>query len=87
MEKVIEQDDDKNSNSQVCWRSLRKLILSNLPELRFMCSGEALCDSVQTIGIWSCSMLERFPISLWVENYAQKLKSPCSLKEVSGDRS
>lgn len=87
LEKVIEQDDDENSNPQVCWRSLRKLILSNLPELRFMYSGEAQCDFVQTIGIWSCCKLERFPISLWVENYAQKLKSPCSLKEVSGDRS
>ncbi|KAJ4718729.1 Disease resistance protein [Melia azedarach] len=81
LEKII---DDSNRN--IGWQKLRKLTLYNLPKLRFMNQGETTSHSMQEIGIWKCSKLEKFPISLWLD-HRQKLTSPPSLKEVRGDRS
>ncbi|KAJ4718727.1 Disease resistance protein [Melia azedarach] len=81
LEKVID-----TSTGNIGWRRLRKLTLCNLPKLRFMNQGETTSHSMQEIGIWKCSKLEKFPISLWLD-HRQRLASPPCLKEIRGDKS
>ncbi|KAJ4718728.1 Disease resistance protein [Melia azedarach] len=81
LEKVIDA-----STGNIGWRRLRKLTLCNLPKLRFMNQGETTSHSMQEIGIWKCSKLEKFPISLWLD-HRQRLTSPTCLKEIRGDKS
>ncbi|KAJ4718735.1 Disease resistance protein [Melia azedarach] len=81
LEKLI---DDSTCN--IGWRRLRKLTLYDLPKLRFMYRGEITSHSMQEIGIWECSKLEKFPISLLLDQ-RQKLTSPPCLKEIRGDTS
>ncbi|GKV02989.1 hypothetical protein SLEP1_g15358 [Rubroshorea leprosula] len=74
VEEIIEVDDEKetittvanNETIRLDLPNLRKLRLMELPKLKsiFTTRGVMVCDSLQSIEIYDCPMLNRFPLSL-----------------------
>ncbi|KAF2318798.1 hypothetical protein GH714_010775 [Hevea brasiliensis] len=50
---------------------LRMVKLFDLPELKSICSGEIVCDSLETIKVWNCLKLERIALSLFLRDHSQ----------------
>ncbi|KAJ4718731.1 Disease resistance protein [Melia azedarach] len=83
--KLIEKDSSTDV-LRITWCRLRKLTLLNLPQLQFVSDDGIYTASLEEIGIWNCPRLQKFPISMRLEDN-QNLKDPQSLNRIRGDDS
>ncbi|KAL2531069.1 putative disease resistance protein [Forsythia ovata] len=66
IEEIIGDEDDDgspviNSSAEVTMPRLKKLTLVNLPELKSICKGMMICDSIENIKIMLCTNLKKVP--------------------------
>ncbi|KAK4857813.1 hypothetical protein QYF36_006654 [Acer negundo] len=91
MEKLIAVDDDddneERSPKKFLFPKLRKLVLTDMPELKSICScnGVMVCDSLQKIKIRECPQLKRFPIYVPVDEKGEASLPP-ALIEIEVER-
>ncbi|GLT29168.1 hypothetical protein SLA2020_040510 [Shorea laevis] len=94
VEEIIEAEDNKETittvrNNEIIRLSLpklRKLRLKELPKLKSICTtrGVMVCDSLQSIEIYECPMLNRIPLYLPPLPNGE-LSLPSSLQEIRID--
>ncbi|GKV02979.1 hypothetical protein SLEP1_g15350 [Rubroshorea leprosula] len=91
VEEIIEVEDEKetittvanNETIRLDLPNLRKLRLKELPKLKSICTtrGVMVCDSLQSIEIYDCPMLNRIPLYLPLLPNGE-LSLPSSLQEI-----
>ncbi|GLU14834.1 hypothetical protein SLE2022_313790 [Rubroshorea leprosula] len=91
VEEIIEVEDEKktittvanNETIRLDLPKLRKLRLKKLPKLKSICTtrGVMVCDSLQSIEIYDCPMLNRIPLYLPLLPNGE-LSLPSSLQEI-----
>ncbi|GKV02990.1 hypothetical protein SLEP1_g15359 [Rubroshorea leprosula] len=91
VEEIIEAEDEKktittvgnNETIRLGLPKLRKLSLKQLPKLKSICTtrGVMVCDSLQSIEIYGCPMLNRIPLYLSLLPNGE-LSLPSSLQEI-----
>ncbi|GLU15721.1 hypothetical protein SLE2022_321900 [Rubroshorea leprosula] len=83
MEEIIASSDSDASSDQFTFPKLRTLLLTDLPQLKSMCSakGVMVCDSIEKIQIWKCWKLKRIPVQLPLLDNGQ----PSHLREIKID--
>ncbi|RWR88056.1 putative disease resistance protein isoform X1 [Cinnamomum micranthum f. kanehirae] len=72
----ITREDD--NNAMLILSQLQSLTISNLRELKGICSRVLICNALETIDIGGCPKLKKLPFS--VDNL------PCALKEIKGQK-
>ncbi|RWR88070.1 putative disease resistance protein isoform X1 [Cinnamomum micranthum f. kanehirae] len=72
----ITRADD--NNAMLILSQLQSLTISNLRELKGICSRVLICNALETIDIGGCPKLKKLPFS--VDNL------PCALKEIKGKK-
>ncbi|RWR88037.1 putative disease resistance protein isoform X1 [Cinnamomum micranthum f. kanehirae] len=75
-EMVITREDD--NNAMLILSQLQSLTISNLRELKGICSRVLICNALETIDIKFCDELKKLPFS--VDNL------PCALKKIKGEK-
>uniref|UniRef100_A0A6N2KGU6 Uncharacterized protein n=1 Tax=Salix viminalis TaxID=40686 RepID=A0A6N2KGU6_SALVM len=69
MEEIIGEEwvtgEESSSNMEFKLPKLRVLILTNLPELKSICSAKLICDSLQNIEVIGCNSMEILVPSSW----------------------
>ncbi|KAL2473032.1 putative disease resistance protein [Forsythia ovata] len=67
MEEIIGddgRDPTANSSANVTLPKLKDLSLMNLSKLKSICKGTMICDSIESISIFNCTELKKFPLLL-----------------------
>jgi len=85
MEEIIGTTDEESSTSnsitEFILPKLRTLRLSELPELKSICSSKLTCDSLEDIAVIRCQKVKRMPICLPLLENGQPSPPP-SLKKI-----
>ncbi|GKV49037.1 hypothetical protein SLEP1_g55809 [Rubroshorea leprosula] len=86
MEEIIASSDSDASPDKFTFPKLRRLWLSNLPQLKSICSakGVMLCDSIEEIKILECRELKRIPVQLPLLDNGQPSPPP-HIREIRTD--
>ncbi|GKV02977.1 hypothetical protein SLEP1_g15348 [Rubroshorea leprosula] len=94
VEEIIDVEDEEetittvanNETIRLDLPNLRRLRLKKLPKLKSICTtrGVMVCDSLQSIEIYDCPMLNRFPLSLPLLPNGE-LSLPSRLQEICID--
>ncbi|GKV50714.1 hypothetical protein SLEP1_g57413 [Rubroshorea leprosula] len=87
MEEIITSLDSDASSDKFTFPKLRRLFLTNLPQLKSICSakGVMVCDSIEEIAISRCRELKRIPVQLPLLDNGQPTPPP-HLREIEMDR-
>ncbi|GLU15755.1 hypothetical protein SLE2022_322230 [Rubroshorea leprosula] len=87
MEEIIASSDSNASLDKFTFPKLRRLLLSDLPQLKSICSakGVMVCDSIEEIKIWECRELKRIPVQLPLLDNSEPSPPP-RLREIKIDR-
>ncbi|CAI9773421.1 unnamed protein product [Fraxinus pennsylvanica] len=62
MEEIIE--DDNNEGADITLPKLRNLYLENLPQLKSICKGKMICDSIESINLKGIDNVKELPLNL-----------------------
>ncbi|GLT50810.1 hypothetical protein SLA2020_242720 [Shorea laevis] len=83
MEEIIASSNSDPSSDKFTFPKLTKLKLSNLDQLKSICSGKGVmvCDSIEEIKIGYCQKLKRIPLQLPLLDNGQPSPPPC-LREI-----
>ncbi|GKU91018.1 hypothetical protein SLEP1_g4948 [Rubroshorea leprosula] len=82
MEEIIASSDSDASSDIFTFPKLRKLELEYLPQLKSICSGKGVCDSIEKITERHCRKLQRIPLQLLLLDNGQPAPPP-HLKEIN----
>ncbi|GLU15729.1 hypothetical protein SLE2022_321980 [Rubroshorea leprosula] len=84
MEEIIASSNSDSSSDKFTFPKLRRLQLSNLPQLKSICSakGVMVCDSIEQIQIFFCRGLKRIPVQLPLLDNGQPSPPP-HLREIN----
>ncbi|GLU15744.1 hypothetical protein SLE2022_322120 [Rubroshorea leprosula] len=87
MEEIIASSDSDASSDKFNFPKLRTLLLTDLPQLKSICSakGVMVCDSIEKIQISRCRELKRIPVQLPLLDNGQPSPLP-HLREINVDR-
>ncbi|CAA3024465.1 probable disease resistance At5g63020 [Olea europaea subsp. europaea] len=80
MEEIIE--DDKNEGADITLPRLKVFCLSNLPQVKSICKGKMICDSIQHIWLGGIKNIKEFPLYLPLLDDGQ-LSHPPSLRTIA----
>ncbi|GKV51076.1 hypothetical protein SLEP1_g57754 [Rubroshorea leprosula] len=86
LKEIIALSDSDASSDKFTFPKLRRLLLSNLPQLKNICSAKrvVVCDSVEEIKMLKCPELKRIPVQLPLLDNGQPSPLP-RLKEIQID--
>ncbi|GKV16379.1 hypothetical protein SLEP1_g27030 [Rubroshorea leprosula] len=84
MEEIIASSDSDASSDIFSFPKLRKLRLNYLPQLKNICSGKGVCDSIEEITIHHCRKLKRIPLQFPLLDNGQPVPPP-HLREINID--
>ncbi|CAI9773422.1 unnamed protein product [Fraxinus pennsylvanica] len=62
MEEIIE--DGNNEGADITLPMLKSLILIGLPQLKSICKGKMICDSIRSISLMGIENIKKFPLNL-----------------------
>ncbi|CAA3024466.1 probable disease resistance At5g63020 [Olea europaea subsp. europaea] len=62
MEEIIE--DDKNEGADITLPRLKTFYLENLPQVKSICKGKMICDSIESVSLGDIKNIKEFPLYL-----------------------
>ncbi|XP_060182791.1 probable disease resistance protein At4g27220 [Lycium barbarum] len=79
IEEIIVDEND----GLVVLPKLTRICLWSLPELKSICTGKMVCNSIKKVSIKECGKLRKLPFFFSPEEEDEKLKIPSTLKEIA----
>ncbi|CAA3024468.1 probable disease resistance At5g63020 [Olea europaea subsp. europaea] len=84
MEEIIE--DDENEGADITLPRLKSFYLKNLPQVKSICKGKMLCDSIENITLGGIKNIKEFPLYLPLLDGQLSPPSRLALIHVIGDK-